>query len=309
MNKIFIDLIKEICKELQINYKIFSKGWAIMLENEGKTKFISGFKFDLNGHALGDILDDKFATYDLLKSCEIPTIEHSIVYGNDNENEYAKDCKGANYIKKVFHKYEKNVVLKTNEGACGTNIIHIKDENELVSEVNRLTKSHTSLSICPYYDIENEYRAIVLNNNVELLYKKIKPVVVGDSRKTIKELLDEFNYAYFKNINKEEFNKVLNSGEIYEYDWKFNLSRGAKLSFDILETDKKSIQGIAEKISSKIGINFGSIDIVKTIDNRYYIMEINSGVMTNNFIKQIDNGYEIAKSIYTKAIKCLMQEY
>ena len=81
------------------------------------------------------------------------------------------------------------------------------------------------------------------------------------------------------------------------------MSNGAKASFDIMEDDREKITKLAEKISKEINVNFGSIDIIKTVDGSFYTMEINSGIMTNNFIKQIDNGYEIAKDIYKKAIK------
>ena len=42
--------------------------------------------------------------------------------------------------------------------------------------------------------------------------------------------------------------------------------------------------------------------IIKTKDSNFYVMEINSGVMMQNFIKQNENGYMIAKLIYKEAI-------
>ena len=60
---------------------------------------------------------------------------------------------------------------------------------------------------------------------------------------------------------------------------------------------------MAIEIAKKIGLGFGSIDIIKTSDNELFVMEINSGVMMENFIKQIPEGYSIAKKIYTKVIK------
>ena len=79
MNDIFKQIIQEICDEKKINYKFLSKDWVIMLEKDGKTRFISGYKFDMNSQGTGIIADDKDATYEVLKEKKIPIIEYKIV--------------------------------------------------------------------------------------------------------------------------------------------------------------------------------------------------------------------------------------
>ena len=61
---------------------------------------------------------------------------------------------------------------------------------------------------------------------------------------------------------------------------------------DIEPSLKKKLENLAIKVSNEINLAFGSIDIIKTRDNRLLIMEANSGVMMNSFIKQHENGYE-----------------
>ena len=56
------------------------------------------------------------------------------------------------------------------------------------------------------------------------------------------------------------------------------------------------------KVKDTINIRFASIDIIQTKDNKFLVLEVNSGVMMENFIKQMNNGYEIAENIYKKAI-------
>ncbi len=298
----FIKIIKEICQELNIKCTFLSKDWVIMLEYNNKIRFLSGYKFDLNKHALGLILDDKYAMYDVLNYKYIPVIKHDIVYKDSNNNLYAKDSKGLEYAKKLFYKYQENVVLKINNGTCGRDIYHVKDLDDLIIKYNKLMMKHSAISICPFYDITNEYRAILINGQIKLLYKKIKPRVVGDSKKTIKELLQEFNPEYFKDYNENNKNIILKQGEIFEYDWKFNLSRGSLSSLDILESDKIEIINIIDKINEFLDLKFVSVDIIKTSDNRFLVMEINSGVMMENFINQHEDGEKIAKEIYKEAI-------
>ena len=298
----FFKIIKEICKELNIKYQLLSKNWVIVLEYNNKIRFLSGYKFDLNKHALGLIFDDKYAMYDVLNYKNIPVIKHDIVYKDSNNNLYAKDSKGLEYAKKLFSKYQENIVLKINNGTCGRDIYHVKDLDDLTSKYNKLMMNHSAISICPFYDIINEYRAILINGQIKLLYKKIKPRVVGDSKKTIKELLQEFNPEYFKDYNEDNKNIILKQGEVFEYDWKFNLSRGSLSSLDILESDKIEIINIIDKINEFLDLKFVSVDIIKTAENKFYVMEINSGVMMENFINQHENGEKIAKEIYKEAI-------
>ena len=298
----FLKIIKEICNELNIKYTFLSKDWVIMLEYKNKTRFLSGYKFDLNKHALGLILDDKYAMYDVLNYKYIPVIKHDIVYKYDNNNLYAKDCKGLEYAKKLFSKYQENIVLKINNGTCGRDIYHVNNLDDLINKYNKLMIKYSSISICPFYDVINEYRAILVNGQIKLLYKKINPRVVGDSKKTIKELLQEFNPEYFKDYNENNKNIILKQGEVFEYDWKFNLSRGSLSSLDILESDKIEIINIINKINEFLDLKFVSVDIIKTVENKFYVMEINSGVMMENFINQHENGEKIAKEIYKEAI-------
>ena len=205
-------------------------------------------------------------------------------------------------LKKLFYKYQENIVLKINNGTCGRDIYHVKDPDDLIIKYNKLMMKNLAISICPFYDIINEYRAILINGQIKLLYKKIKPRVVGDSKKTIKELLQEFNPEYFKDYNEDNKNIILKQGEVFEYDWKFNLSRGSLSSLDILESDKIEIINIIDKINEFLDLKFVSVDIIKTVENKFYVMEINSGVMMENFINQHENGEKIAKEIYKEAI-------
>lgn len=131
---------------------------------------------------------------------------------------------------------------------------------------------------------------------------KIKPLIIGNGINTIRELLLEFNHNYFKDkLTDDKYNKVLKKNEIYEYGWQFNLSRGAKID-SVDDVVNKKIINLSKKVASIVNLKFGSIDIIKTNDNKYYAMEANSGVMMKNYINNEINGYNIAKDIYKKAI-------
>lgn len=300
------NIIKKICEDKNIEYKSLSKGWITMLTRDGKTRFLSGFKFDLQTHALGIILDDKYATYEVLDSLDIPIIKHNILYSKNNSNVYAKDSNTIEYFIKLFNEYNNDIVLKINNGTCGIGVYHITDIEELKNKFNSISNPNVSFSICPFYNIKSEYRTIVIKDE-ELIYKKKRPIVYGNNKSTIKELLIEFNKEYFKDYDGDNKDIVLKEGESFEYSWKFNLSGGAISTLDVSEEEKNNVLAIVNKIKNNLNLNFCSIDIIETYNNEYYIMEINSGVMMENFITQHEEGYDIAYNIYSKAIEELFK--
>ena len=202
--------------------------------------------------------------------------------------------------------FEKNVVIKPNNGTCGNNVIHTNNIEELNKEYKKIIEKNHSICICPFYDIKNEYRVIYLKEK-QYIYKKVKPIIIGDGEKTIKELLKDFNNSYFskeENLKNEniDINYIPKKNEKIEYEWRFNLSKGAIIE-DVNDEEKKELIKLVNKVIDVIDLDFVSIDIVKLENNEFKIMEINSGVMMENLINLKEDGEKIAKSIYEIAIQ------
>lgn len=299
-------IIKQIALENDLSYEVLSCDLIIKLTKDNKIRYINGYKFGLNSHSLGLILDDKYATYELLNSLGISVCKHHILFRPTNHNSYAKNYNSFDYCYDLFLKYNKNVILKVNNGTCGDGVYHITTKKELKKIYNHLLKYNFSISLCPYYDIKNEYRVILLNNEIKIMYGKINPVVIGNGKDKLIDLLKDFNINYFgyktnlkKNIN---YNKVLKKDEKFIYDFKYNLSKGSIITEDIDKETKSIISKIAKDVSKKINLGFGSIDIIKTNDDKYYVLEINSGVMIENYIKLTSDGFKKAKKVYEEAV-------
>ena len=292
--KQFNKIIKQICQEKSIQYEELSDDWIIKLTKENRNKFIVGYKSDLNNQATSEICNDKFALYAVLKSEEIPVIEYNILFKNEEDK-----------LEKYFYEYNQNVVLKPNNGTCGNNVLHICEYDKLKSEYNKLISKYYSVDICPFYEIESEYRVIYLPTK-QHIYKKVKPIITGDGVHSVKELLIEFNSEYFgdeRNLKSENISAdyIPKFGEKIEYEWRFNLSRGAKIA-DVDDEEKNILMNMINNIIKVINLKFVSIDIVKLTNNQYMVMEINSGVMMENLVKLQDDGIQIAKSVYGEAI-------
>ena len=309
MGKNFEEMMKELCTEEKINYRFLSKDWVILLEKNGKTRFVSGYKFDLNSQAMSVIADDKYALYEVMAAKNIPVAEHKIVYKKTNNLDYAVGCNTYEYVKDFFIKNNNHIVLKPNDGTCGKNVFNITNINEIDRILDKLFIDNYSISMCPFYEIKHEYRAVMLNGEIRLLYAKYLPIVFGDGVKTIRELLIEFNHDFFIDKLKDStYDKVLDKDEKYEYGWKFNLSQGSITEKVEDESLVSKLESLAKRVCNEINLKFGSIDIIQTTNNELRVLEVNSGVMTENYVRLNPDEYHIVKEIYKDAIESLFKD-
>lgn len=292
----FNEIIKEICEKENIIINNYQGGWLKELIKDNKVRFIVGYKFANNNQSIGILVDDKGLFYDIIKD-KLPIIEHKVIF-----QDYDKDD-----VLNYFHKNNNLLIIKGNIGTCGREVYKVDNENRLFKVINRLFRSQYSISLCPYYNISNEYRLIVLNNEIKLVYAKENPVIIGDGIKTIRELLLDFNKSFYMNyhVKNEDYIPKLNEKIVIEY--RFNLSNGSRVNKNIDNELKNKLMDIAKEVIKYTNLSFGSIDIIKTNDNKLFIMEANSGVMMNNYLLQT-NDYDLVKNIYKDAIINMFKE-
>lgn len=163
------------------------------------------------------------------------------------------------------------------------------------------------MAVCPFYDIENEYRVIVLDDVIRLVYTKIRPFVIGDGVSTLSKLIASYiedkglEYTFNSDITQEQYNSVIANGETYYLNWRHNLGQGSEAKIVATEDVDDNIKEIVQNVYEKMNARFVSIDIIQS-EHEYKVLEINSGVMMENFSKQDDEAYKITKEIYKAAI-------
>ncbi|MBR3613656.1 MAG: hypothetical protein IKL55_00555 [Clostridia bacterium] len=303
--KPFFQIMDELCKEKNIIQNEISYGWITQLKKNNVSKYIIGYQFDLNSAIAYNIAGDKFATYEVLKSNNIPTIEHRMIFNPQTRSRYYKN-KFLNEAKDLFRRNKNKLVIKANDSCKGKDVHFCSEEKEIENIVQKLfEENNDTLSACPYVDISYEYRAIYLCGEILYIYKKKKPYIIGNGRNTVKELID---FKFNKNMNVDicrdlDLDKVPFNGQEVTISWKHNLSSGAE-PIVIDETDEfiSQVREVAIKAGDALNIKFASVDVVVTENKEILVMEVNGSVCMNKFSEIIPNGYEIAKAIYSKAI-------
>lgn len=308
--RIFHVLMREVCAEMGIKVEKLSYDWILQLSKDGKVRHVTGTRFDLNPEATGDIACDKYATYEVLNSQNVPIIEHVMIFNPATRSSLIGNDGIWLTVTSEFRKHG-CLVFKPNYGCEGQGVFLCHSIKETESAIQKLFKTQDSISICPYYDIKTEYRTFYLDGEVKLIYGKTKPFVVGNGISTIGELVAELNLpdksVVKDNLKDLNLSYIPTMGEKVDISWKHNLSGGAKPN--ILEKGElyEQIEQLAIRAGKAMNINFATIDIIETTDGNLYVLEINSGIGATIFVESVDGGIEIIKDIYRQAVKKLFQ--
>ena len=188
----------------------------------------------------------------------------------------------------------------------GKDVYFCNSREEIEATIKRVFEENKdTLSVCPYLDIEYEYRTIYLDGKIEFAYKKSKPFVVGDGKNKLKTLIENIgdnkvNYSFCKDL---DMNYIPAQDKKVIISWKHNLNSGAiPILIDEKDAYIDKVKAIAKKAGDTMNSKFASIDISQTKAGDLFVMEVNASVCMNKFSEIVPNGYKIAKEIYGKAI-------
>lgn len=299
-------IIDEVCKEKGIEQINLSYDWITILRKGKQERKMIHYNLNLNSAVSQNLADDKYSTYSLLRFYGIPVIQHQVLF---NEK-IIPDCEAINDDYNILKNNDK-VVIKANYSSQGKDVYVCDEEKEKFAIVNRLfDEGKESVVVCPYLEIEYEYRAFFLSGEILYIYKKKKPFVVGDGKSTVLQLIEK-NLKYLKEPLKNlDLSYVPRENEEVIVEWKHNLSNGAiPLLVDKNDCYYETIKEIAIKAGKALDLTYASVDIVVTKAQEILVMEINAtSVVVSKFCELVPNGFEIGKQIYGKVMDEIFQE-
>lgn len=170
MGKQLVKIVKEICKEEKINFTSYSEDYVLQLEANKKIMYIFGNRFPNNNAAVEQICNDKSALSCVLDYFEIPHVAHfyfdsPVFFDNCSHNG------NWNKIQTLLKKYG-TIVCKNNRGTGGNNVYKVTNQKELEVATLKIFKVSNSMCVSPYYDIESEYRVVIVGNEFQYAFKK-----------------------------------------------------------------------------------------------------------------------------------------
>ena len=293
-------IVKEICAQRQIRCLCFSYDWVFQLEApNGNRMFIYGYRFPQNNAAIEQICDDKSALSDVLEANNIPHVEH-LFFMSPSQIHYIGEEGSWTRLLSLLKKHGA-LVCKVNNGSGGHSVFKVTNVTELEESVFNIFKISRSMSVSPYTEIKNEYRTIILNGEVQVIYQKVRPHVVGNGIDTVSTLIHRAGFQDIETDKTVDSNAVLKRGEIAVLSWKHNLGQGAMPELVTQPQTIEKLTGFAISTAKLLDIGFASIDIIDD-GEQLRVLEINSGIMMENFAQSSKENYELAKNIYDRAI-------
>ncbi|MEX1247970.1 MAG: hypothetical protein WEA61_05765 [Anaerolineales bacterium] len=308
-DRILPGLIREIAVEQGFALASFSHDWILRLEKGGRVRHVFGYNFELNSAGAQLIAGDKAAVSDLMAYVDLPHVEHRLFlhprlsgYVSAEGNWPAMMA----YAEKVGYP----LVCKPNNGTGGEDVSRVDNQAELEQTVIALFELHRAICLSPYIEIDQEYRAVMLDGVCELLYTKRRPHVVGDGKSSVLELIEKLhlNGQLSQELagqaieqHRGELRQVPEHGQEIVIGWKHNLGEGSAPQFVEEGPLYDQLVEMARRAQEAVNIRFASVDIVHS-DGGHQVLEINSGVMMEYFVRHFKDGRERAKGIYAKAL-------
>ncbi len=296
-------ILKEICAEEGIEFRSYCRDWMAELRKGDKKTFVCGYQLEINSAAAQLIARDKCAAGEILAANGVPAAEHHL-FIVPTEVSYLGMSSSWRDMTALLEKYGK-VVLKDNEGTGGRNVYKVENQSQLEAAAHKLFSVCRTISVSPFYEIEGEYRVIVFKGRAELVFAKNRLFVTGDGKATVSALAVE-KYGGTDEYTEAELRRVPLAGEKVYLTWKHNLGRGAKpeelCGGELYDELCRLAAGAASAINAKLA----SVDVI-SVDGRLMVLEINSGIMMENFGVLSGKNYDTAKRIYKESVDELLR--
>lgn len=176
------------------------------------------------------------------------------------------------------------VVLKPEFGSKGRGVIlKITNEKELLKYYKKLTEEFKDILIEKYYD-GDDYRVCIVGDEVVAVSKRVPPFIVGNGKKSVKELIDELNSDELRGEDHEkpltkvkfdselernlskfnyDLNSILKNGEKLFLRQNSNLSTGG-LAIDYTDIISDENKEICIRAAKAIGLDICGVDVCTT---------------------------------------------
>jgi len=291
-------ILKEACLKNGYDFKIFdSFGNNLAKISNGKKTYYAGNgnpgTFPLNLSFASRIARDKAWTNKILNKSGFKVIMGEHFFVNDNNRSYRKA--GREIVDALrYAKGKYPLFVKPNDSVCGIFAEPVYKQSELRSQLKEIS-SISNIALVQEIHRLPEYRLYVVDGEVMFMYRRESPVIIGNRKEKIKNLITEFNKGIRKKKNhislrskfllnelkrkKLNLNSRLLKGEELQIALKSNLSSGGEIA-EYRKKANKEINNWAKLLTDAMSLRICGIDVfvdgsVEDPKN-YTVIEVNA---------------------------------
>lgn len=263
-DKVFHKILHELAKEN--GYKITRIIDGVYEFSKNKKKiYIKGKSFGLNTALSAAFSKNKAQTFELLRRNKVKAVPHYEIYQPAFYAIFGDQVKrNRGRVNAVIKKEKLPLVLKPAEGSQARDVYLVHNKRQLNRLVKELFIYDKEVVLSPFRDIKHEYRVVVLNGKVELIFDKVK-----------KERVRRGKLVF--GVTPKVLEKT--------------------------EKPYKKLETLAKRAAKVLKLEFATVDIIETETEGLEVLEINSNVCLGRFGGQNKEYYELAKAVYKKAFK------
>ena len=266
--------IIEAAKERLIPVTPVEMDWSMFQLGYGKkAKMISASVTSETSLLASDVAKDKFMSKKMLMDAGVPVPVGYVVKNPDDAVRAARKIGYPVVVKPLDSHHGKGVIgcIKNDEDVRGAYIVARKYSNKVIVEEHLRGDDH---------------RFLVVNGKMVAAARRVPPYILGDGKRTVKELVDELNnnplrgwghenYLTKVRIGEEEINylkqqgfiltDIVPKGEIVYLRRNANLSTGG-MAEDVTDEICEEIKMAVERAAKAIGLDVCGVDaIIKDI--------------------------------------------
>ena len=263
------------CKNLGVEYRFYHPTNNLVgVRLSGKEWLFTNWATPLNLQSAVQLCQDKDYFFNYYKELvRMPkTLSFLNPYSDAKYERYLEQKSIYEIIESVEKNIEYPLIVKKNRGSWGTNVFKVENRRELeqalltIFNMNSASFDYVAL-VQEFIEIEKEFRAIFLDG--------------------------EFVFAYEKIIDGAEFNDNLSP-----LHWE-----GSRAEFLTEGEEQDAITQLCKPLFNKLEIAFCGIDIAKSKDGEYVLIEANSSPGFDHIIKH--QGSERVVRLYERILKRL----
>ena len=311
-------------------------GASVVLEPEwnivGQIKFKNGKKsyfryssLDLNPLGASEISKDKdFAAY-FMKKMGYPIISGKTFFSS-------AWCAAIGSRRNIDAAYRHAVkigfpvIVKPNSGSQGVGVSKVNNKREFYKAM-RFIFARDKVALVQKALTGNDYRVVVLDDQVISAYQRIPLNIVGDGKSTVRQLLTrkqaefvaasrdtqikmtDFRIAQKLKRQGLTMRSILRRNErIFLLD-NANLSSGGD-SVDVTKQIHPEFRRLATKLTRDMGLRLCGVDLlvsgsIKDRPEKYWILETNAAPGLDHYVKTGHKQQKIVENMYTRVLKAM----
>lgn len=298
----------------------------ITFKNGNKTFFRSS-KFSINSSGSVTIVKDKGVSSFFLNKFGYKVTEGKTFFSEELCEEIA-NCRnidaGFSYAKELGFP----VIVKPLNLSQGVFVTKVYNKQEYYQVAKKILQKISGFIVERFYN-GNDYRIVVLDDEVVSAYQRIPLFIIGDGQSNVLELMQQKQETFIKNGRKEiidfedyrikknlrrrklNFNSVIpNNNIVYLLD-NANLSTGGE-AIDFTENIHPDFQKLAVSITKDMELRLAGVDILTSditlpiVD--YTILEVNGAPSLTHYASFGEVQMKRVENLYLKVLKALENE-